>query len=262
MGIFSRPIQTVWGDQTLGETLKLFQKSHSHIAIVQEVNDKGKGDPLYETKGIITLEDIIEKIIGADISDETDTANDDKHSRKNDFNRLKLLNADHKRDSKPTKEELSVIEAYLLALPEIATRIDNKEEMEKLLNEYSTVIEIERTSELEYKPHKDDYMYESGEPSEYCTLILTGKIRVVTGAEKFSIIMGPWNLLGINALNKDSHGYIPDFSAHIFSEKVRLLKIRNPLHGLPPVPQKRRSSSKGFSVPIDLLDNVKPFETY
>ena len=277
MGIFSRPPQFVWGDQTLGDVLKVFQKSHSHLAIVQEVNDKGTGDPFYETKGIITLEDIIEKIIGTDINDETDTATEgadgSTRSRLHDFNRLKLLNADHKRTTKPTKEEFAVIASYLLSLPEIAKRIDSEEEMKKLISEFGTVIEIERASDTEYRPQKIDYLYEDGVQTDHCTLILTGKVRVITGTEKFNIIMGPWNILGVNALNKESSTYIPDFSAYIFSEKVRLLHLRNPSSSIPnaiPINKRRNSSqptkhSLLTQLPQDseskIFDsNVNPFE--
>jgi len=44
----------------------------SHMAVVQTINDKGPGDPFYETVGLVTLEDIIEEIIQSEILDETD----------------------------------------------------------------------------------------------------------------------------------------------------------------------------------------------
>eukprot|EP01035_Chromulina_nebulosa_P017330 gene17330-22874_t len=72
MSLFGRPIQTVWPDQKLKEVLKLFRKSHVHIAIVKDVNNTTAGDPFYEVKGIITMEDIFEALIGEEIIDETD----------------------------------------------------------------------------------------------------------------------------------------------------------------------------------------------
>ena len=76
---YSRPVNFVWNDTNLGDLLDTFKEKHSHIAIVQKVNNLGPGDPFYEAVGLATLEDVIEEMIQSEIVDETDKYSKDLH---------------------------------------------------------------------------------------------------------------------------------------------------------------------------------------
>jgi metal transporter CNNM len=63
--IMGRSFHVFWPDDKLGDALKELKRGKSHMALVRGVsNEKSETDPYYEIKGIITLEDIIEEIIG------------------------------------------------------------------------------------------------------------------------------------------------------------------------------------------------------
>nr|CAD7430430.1 unnamed protein product [Timema monikensis] len=84
---YQNPCNFVFEDMTLDIMFKQFKEGiKGHMAFVHRVNSEGEGDPFYETVGLITLEDVIEELIQAEIVDETDVWNVIKGS----FTRVKF----------------------------------------------------------------------------------------------------------------------------------------------------------------------------
>merc|ERR1711933_526004 len=119
--LFSRSLHTVWPDDKLGGVLRELKQGKSHMALVRDVNNEDENqDPFYEIKGIITLEDIIEEILGQEIVDETDAFIDVTDPVKVDraetfeWARLRLLDAKIV-DEKLTYDEAKAVTAHLRA---------------------------------------------------------------------------------------------------------------------------------------------------
>lgn len=66
--VFMRPILTMDESTTLGAALRVFLDSSDHLAIVQ--------DDFGGTSGLVTLEDVVETLLGAEIVDEADRVAD------------------------------------------------------------------------------------------------------------------------------------------------------------------------------------------
>jgi len=210
--IFGRTLHVVWIDDKLGDVLRELKKGRSHMALVRDVNNESdEADPYYELKGIVTLEDIIEEIIGDRIVDETDMYADgrlqserverggDEHFR---WECLRLL------DSKLVDQTLSFDEARAVS----AHLEKNYPNLVSLLTERQLQKLVEETpvSMLPTAEHKlgqilpDDLLYEKGVASDVATLVLAGKVTVIAGADQFRSDVSSWCLLGAGALS-DSH---------------------------------------------------------
>jgi Mg2+/Co2+ transporter CorC len=224
--IFGRGVHVVWPDDMLGDVLAELKQGRSHLALVRDVNNEDDTqDPFYEVKGIITLEDIIEKIIGDKIVDETDAFVDNSQRIKVDrgesfeWARLRLL------DAKIVDEMLSYCEAravcaHLRMNHTDAVKLLTDTQLERLVSDTSVSNLPTATRELG-NDLPDELMYEKGVSSHVCTLILGGKITIVVGNDDFRSDISSWALLGTKALMDPL--YVPDFTAYVSDGPCRCL---------------------------------------
>eukprot|EP00903_Cladosiphon_okamuranus_P010078 g9546.t1 len=227
--IFGRAVTVVWPDYTLGDVLNVFKQGKSHLGLVRDVNNSGEGDPFYEVVGIITLEDIIEDILGDDIVDETDAFVDVENQlpvqrSEFDMSRLQLLNANADKSVLSTDEAKAVASHLMANVPQFeGVSVDHVESIIAA----SPVVEVNREDKHmgRAEPAPAEVLYRRGRTSTMCTLILTGKVVVLAGRDGFRSDAGPWTVLGADALVEDEGAYKPDFSAHAGSERLRCVRI-------------------------------------
>lgn len=207
----------LWPDTKLSEALKLFKSGRGHLALVRRVVEAEDTDPFYEFCGLITLEDIIEEIIGDEIVDETDcfVQVEDDSTRVDrstfDFARLKLL--DPRRKSELTEDEVNVVCAHLSNnVPEFAS-----------IEPAQLQSVVKSTPVLEFK--QGEMLYRRDKPITHFTLCLSGKLQVTAGTEGFISEAGPWSCLGKQALLFNDGEYLSDFTATVISESLRCIRL-------------------------------------
>ena len=266
--IFGRGLHIVWPDDKLGEVLKLLKSGRSHMALVRDVNDgDGTLDPYYEIKGIITLEDIIEIIIGDEIVDETDELidvnnpdslvqrsdmgmyidgalsgrdnidNDDSEaqvvsggasdrfsSRGVDWEaRLRLLD-ERLVDEHLSTDEVRAVAAHLKTNYAKAVELISDKQLKELLASVAVTelcpalscATVEGDDDEEHCGVPTDHtelLYKRGVAADFCTVVLSGKVTVMSGADKFRSDVSNWGVLATRALTDAS--YVPDFTSWV-----------------------------------------------
>ncbi|CAG9789796.1 unnamed protein product [Diatraea saccharalis] len=244
---YQNPCNFVFEDVTLDVMLKQFKEGHKgHMAFVQRI-EEGDGDPIYETVGLVTLEDVIEEMIQAEIVDESDVISDNRTKKRlprpvNKFQDIAAF-AGHQQNQRVHVSPQLVLATFQF----LSTSVDpfrpemiSETVLRRLLKQ--DVIQHIKLRGDEDKNDPKRYVFQEGKPVDYFVLILEGRVEVTVGRENLVFEAGPFTYFGVQALtqnvglaespapstlgslqnlNMDSmlrHTFVPDYSVKAIAE--------------------------------------------
>ncbi|EEZ98477.1 unextended protein [Tribolium castaneum] len=201
---YQNPCNFVFEDVTLDVMFRIFKEGNKgHMAFVHRVNNEGEGDPFYETIGLITLEDVIEELIQAEIMDETDVFTDNRTKRRRNAERRQDFSVFAERKGEPSKIRISP-QLTLAAYQFLSTAVELflptviSETILKRLLRQDIIYHIKKNKEWRTDPA--NVIYQQGKNADYFVLILEGRVEVTIGKENLTFEGGPFTFFGTQAL--------------------------------------------------------------
>ncbi|CAH8580048.1 unnamed protein product [Schistosoma rodhaini] len=198
---YNRSIIIVLDTTNLGMMLKEFRQGRAHMAFVERLVTEGDCDPYREMIGLVTLEDVIEEIIQAEIVDETDILTDNVHHqvrqvRKRDFRMFGLHDSQGKSRLSP--------QLKIAALRHLASEVKSFEEKYICYSVLQSFLNANIVGECIYNPKDDEAntLYHMGQWSNYAILLLQGRAVVQIGVEGLIFEAGPFLMFGEAVLKR------------------------------------------------------------
>jgi metal transporter CNNM len=257
MQLFGRTVHQIFPDMKLPDVLQEFKSGRGHLAVVMDVNNEGDGDPVYEVIGLVTLEDIIEEILHTEIVDETDNyihmEAGDKVSRDSfDVARLRILDS-HNQSTSLGPDEARAVAAHLIAnvgafrdayvnsgtesktaggkLSSAAVMdiLSNCQVLELKESEWLMSIDEEEESDAlntpEHQRKRKKPLYSRERVATFFTLVLSGKVEILSGRDEVRVEYGAFQHLGEGCLKVKEGTWKPDFSAFVIGDDARCLRV-------------------------------------
>ncbi|XP_039762144.1 metal transporter CNNM4-like isoform X2 [Pararge aegeria] len=255
---YQNPCNFVFEDVTLDVMFKQFKEGHKgHMAFVHRINNEGEGDPFYETIGLVTLEDVIEEMIQAEIIDETDVFMDNRSKRRRNRPQHKLQDfaafaERHENQRIHISPQLTLATFQFLSTSVDAFKPDTVSEtvLRRLLRQ-DVIQYIKLKGKTKREP--STYVFQQGKPVDYFVLILEGRVEVTVGRENLVFEAGPFTYFGSQALTQNvgvaesptpsamgslqninmeamlRHTFVPDYSVRAITD-VYYLTVKRSLY--------------------------------
>lgn len=202
---YQNPCNFVFEDVTLDVMFTDFKGGNKgHMAFVNRVNNEGEGDPFYETIGLVTLEDVIEELIQAEIMDETDVFTDNRSKRRRNADRTKQdFTVFAERRNENNRIRISP-QLTLAAFQYLSTSVDNfkpehiSETILRRLLKQDIIHHIKKNKDWRNDPI--NVIFQQNKPADYFVLILEGRVEVTVGNENLMFEGGAFTYFGTQAL--------------------------------------------------------------
>lgn len=249
----------------LNQVLRYFKEGKSHLALVRQCFG-GDSDPVWEMVGIVTLEDVIEEILQAEIVDETDTLSDNRMKKRRkvvgkDFSDFAKIGGGKEPGVISPQMALAAYQFLSCAIPAFQSQQMSAETLRKLMSQKIYFLERVNHEEEDGVPERLVKLYEEGQKCDYFILIIEGRVRVTVGKEKLVFVSGPFSYFGVEALAMGCTEFMPDYSVEVV-ETTTYIKITRSVYMFAYQAHKMQQANSEFAIkPADDMVREGSFDS-